>query len=87
MPKVYNKHHNDAPDDAIYVGRGTIWGNPYQITTNNSREKVIALFEVYFKKHPKLAEEAKHKLRGKDLVCFCAPLQCHADVLLRVANE
>ena len=26
-------------------------------------------------------------LRGKDLVCWCSPLPCHADVLLRMANE
>ena len=23
----------------------------------------------------------------KDLVCWCSPLPCHADVLLRPANE
>ena len=26
-------------------------------------------------------------LRGKDLVCWCAPQRCHADVLLKYANE
>jgi hypothetical protein len=26
------------------------------------------------------------ELRGKDLVCGCAPLACHGDVLLRLAN-
>ena len=25
-------------------------------------------------------------LRGKDLVCWCAPEACHADVLLKLAN-
>lgn len=28
-----------------------------------------------------------HNLKGKDLVCWCAPLPCHGDVLLRLANE
>jgi hypothetical protein len=27
-----------------------------------------------------------HELRGKDLVCWCAPKPCHGDVLLRLAN-
>jgi hypothetical protein len=27
-----------------------------------------------------------HELRGKDLVCWCAPEACHGDVLLRLAN-
>jgi Domain of unknown function (DUF4326) len=26
------------------------------------------------------------ELRGKDLVCWCAPLACHSDVLLRLAR-
>jgi hypothetical protein len=26
------------------------------------------------------------ELRGKDLVCWCAPDACHADVLLELAN-
>jgi len=26
------------------------------------------------------------ELRGKDLVCWCSPLPCHADVLLELAN-
>jgi hypothetical protein len=29
---------------------------------------------------------AKTELRGKDLVCWCAPKLCHADVLLEIAN-
>lgn len=27
------------------------------------------------------------ELKGKDLVCWCAPLACHADVLLKIAND
>lgn len=27
-----------------------------------------------------------HTLRGKDLVCWCAPQPCHADILLERAN-
>lgn len=35
-----------------------------------------------------VAERARTELRGHDLACWCAPDQpCHADVLLRVANE
>jgi hypothetical protein len=32
-------------------------------------------------------EAAKRELKGKDLVCYCAPLACHGDVLSRIANE
>ena len=29
---------------------------------------------------------ALDELHGKDLVCFCAPLSCYGDLLLRLAN-
>lgn len=29
----------------------------------------------------------RRELRGKVLGCHCFPLACHADVLLRVAND
>jgi hypothetical protein len=34
---------------------------------------------------PKLLA-ALPELRGRDLVCWCAPLPCHGDVLLELAN-
>lgn len=36
--------------------------------------------------HPELVELAKKELKGKDLVCWCAPKLCHGDVLLEIAN-
>jgi hypothetical protein len=30
--------------------------------------------------------EALHELRGRDLICWCAPLPCHGDVLLRLVR-
>jgi hypothetical protein len=29
---------------------------------------------------------ALHELRGKELVCWCAPERCHAEVLIELAN-
>jgi hypothetical protein len=29
--------------------------------------------------------QALHELKGKDLICWCAPERCHADVLLELA--
>jgi len=31
--------------------------------------------------------EALPELRGKDLGCWCAPENCHGDVLLALANK
>ena len=30
-PRVYNKPHGDAPPGAIYIGRGSPWGNRFVI--------------------------------------------------------
>ena len=83
MPKVYNKYHKDAPKGAIYVGRPSKWGNPYAITANRTREQCIEYYRQHVAKRHDLI---RRELRGKDLVCFCAPLPCHADVLLEIAN-
>ena len=36
---------------------------------------------------PDLMEAARIELAGRDLLCFCAPLACHGDVLLEIANH
>ena len=97
MPKVYNKYHNNAPAGAVYVGRPTKWGNPFSHQDGTlahlkvkSREEAVSKFREMLcqkdtfwsvKRH-----EIKLELRGKDLVCWCAPKECHADVLLEIAN-
>jgi hypothetical protein len=80
-PKVHNRHHKSAPADAVYVGRGSPWGNPYVIGQHGTREEVIELYRVNVLPKLDLAP-----LRGKHLVCFCKPQACHGDLLLEAAN-
>lgn len=82
MPKVHNKHHKTAPIDAVYIGRGSPYGNPFVIGKHGDRDDVCDRFEAEVL--PKLDVTA---LRGKDLVCYCAPKRCHGDALLRKANS
>jgi len=85
MPKVLNRHHNPNLLNAIYIGRGTAWGNPYVVGVHGTREEVIKLFEELVLSDPNHLEKLL-PLRGKDLLCSCAPKRCHGDVLLRLAN-
>ncbi len=83
-PKVWNlrdKHKVTIPRDAVYCGRRSPYGNPFIAGTHGSREHVIKRFveEV-------LPDLDVSKLRGKDLVCWCAPLPCHCDHILVKAN-
>ena len=87
MPKVYNIKDNDRPPDVVYVGRPSKWGNPYIIGKDGNRKKVIDKFWRYVLESPTLMKEIKEELKGKDLVCHCAPLPCHGDVLLEIANR
>lgn len=90
MARVYNvrkKGQVPIPESAVYVGRPTKWGNPFRVSVDGSRDQVIEMYRAWVKKNTRLSEEIRRELKGKDLVCWCAPKPCHADVLLEVANE
>jgi Domain of unknown function (DUF4326) len=70
----------------IYVGRPSMWGNPFKEGRDGTREEVIARYERWLKDQPALLAELP-ELHGKVLGCWCAPKPCHADVLLRLANS
>ncbi len=82
--KVLNKRSSSL---GVYIGRPTKWGNPFVIGRDGNRYDVVRKFEEYIMSNPELIKAAKEELRDKDLVCFCAPLACHGDVLMRIANE
>lgn len=75
------------PSNAVYVGRGTCWGNPYD---NAPNDLLVALFRDMMKGDSRRAEVARARLpelRGKNLACYCSLAEpCHADVLLELAN-
>lgn len=75
------------PEGYVYCGRPSKWGNPFVMGGPNSRDTVCDKFERWFLSQPQLIADAKKELRGKTLVCFCAPKRCHCDTLLRVANS
>lgn len=92
MPVIYNKR-NPYPRDAIYVGRPTRWGNPfshlegttaqYRVAT---REEAVEKYREYLLSNSKLLKSLP-ELKGKDLVCWCAPASCHGEILLELANQ
>ncbi|ESQ79167.1 DUF4326 domain-containing protein [Asticcacaulis sp. YBE204] len=85
MCKVLNKHHSNASADAVYIGRGSKWGNPFRVGADGDRAAVIAKHERWLCEQVDLLR-ALDELRGRDLLCFCAPAACHGDLLLRLAN-
>ena len=75
--KVHNKYTGTAPVDAVYIGRGSPYGNPYVIGTHGDRDHVCNMYEKHVL--PTLDLEP---LIGKDLVCFCHPKRCHGDSII-----
>lgn len=88
MPKVLNKRTDEIPPDAVYVGRPSKWGNPYRINFDYmGRLECIRRFREYAIMLLEENPDWLKPLEGKDLVCWCTPLPCHADVLLELANS
>ncbi len=85
MCKVLNKRTGGVPGGAVYIGRGSPWGNPFRIGPDGDRTAVIDKHEAWLRGQHQLLR-AMPDLRGKDLVCFCAPAGCHGDLLLRLSN-
>ena len=82
--KVLNKKNSI---DGVYIGRPSKFGNPFEIGKDGDREEVIRKYKEWILNQPELVEDAKRELKGKDLVCWCAPLACHGDILLEIANK
>ena len=70
---------------AVRVDRKSDWGNPFVIGRDGTRVQVIAKYSRWLRSQPQLLSRLP-EIRGKDLACHCAPLPCHAEILLRLAN-
>jgi hypothetical protein len=86
LPDLYNKRQPElVPADAVYIGRPSKWGNPFVEGRDGTRAEVIVKYREWLACQTGLLD--LEELRGKDLVCWCAPKPCHGDVLLELANQ
>ena len=84
VTRVVNKTTTNDYD--IYIGRGSLWGNPFAIGHGEGpdREEVIKKYKEYFDQ--KLIDDSSFRrgilgLRGLRLACYCKPQACHGDVI------
>lgn len=90
------------PDNTVKVTRPGIWGNPFIVSAKASPgcrsgtsyfclptvEDAVECFRLMIEQKPEMISAARSELSGKNLACWCkigAP--CHADVLLKIANQ
>lgn len=72
-------------DYDTYIGRGSIWGNPFIVGVDGDRDEVIQKYRQYLLHSPKLIAKIS-TLKGHRLGCFCKPEACHGDVLAYYAE-
>ena len=77
---ILNKHKDKIPKDAVYIGRGSPWGNPFVIGKDGTREEIIEKYCEWICDNQYLLNRI-HELKGKDLVCYCSPQLCHGHIL------
>jgi hypothetical protein len=75
-------------DGVRYPKEDSPFCNPYRIGRDGDRSVVLQKFREYMRTRPdliaKLMEAAKNKKR---LGCWCAPEECHADVLREIISS
>ena len=75
----------------VYVGRPSALGNPFLVGRDGTREDVIARYRRWLRAQWRQRGAARRELerlaakyqrdRQLTLLCWCAPLPCHADVV------
>ena len=80
--KVVNKKTSSFD---VHIGRGSKWGNPFRMKSENQRGEVIEKYEEYARQ--KFSKDELAVLVGKRLGCFCKPRKCHGDILVKLIEE
>jgi hypothetical protein len=89
------RNKNNWSGEGIYVGRGSPLGNPYKLTNEEDRSIVIERYGAMLKRaiqkrDPHIISalhniEAYLQEHGKcNLICYCSPKPCHADIIKQV---
>lgn len=90
VTRVININHGQRYD--VYIGRPSIWGNPYSHLPGTlaehrvaNRLEAIQCYEAWIMGQPELLAQIA-TLKGKILGCWCKPYACHGEVLVRLAE-
>jgi hypothetical protein len=84
-PTVVNVKDKSIKID-VYIGRPSIWGNPFLIGKDGNRFEVCEKFRAFAQTDPKIQRRLP-ELAGKVIGCFCHPLPCHGDVLAEMVEN
>lgn len=77
---VVNRKHTQIYD--VYIGRPSIYGNPFRLGTDGDRATVLEKFRTWFfaPEQTGLRAIVRQTLTGKVIACWCHPKPCHGHV-------
>jgi hypothetical protein len=91
------------PPNTVKVDRTTKWGNPFvpgqpapvgplKGALVADKRQAYVLYRAFAPMDQVLVDQARLELRGKNLACWCSrddlyEDECHASILLRLANQ
>lgn len=89
MATVVNRYKEEFD---VYIGRGSIWGNPFTHKEGTKAQIVVSSREAAVKAYRgwlwnqlrvgNITKEMLIELDGKRLGCYCKPQACHGDVIV-----
>jgi hypothetical protein len=97
--RVANRHKEPFGPTSVYIGRGSPLGNPYTHKGSRqdpmikaTRQEAIEAYEGWLREA--IAAGDTKVLQALDalpedavLMCYCAPLACHGEVVIKVWRE
>ncbi len=69
------------------IDRRTPWGNPFELPADGDRRTVIANYADHYLAYKPSLLSKLDSLKGKALGCWCAPDDCHGDVLKEATEQ
>lgn len=95
--RIGNKRIDTPQPGDVYIGRPSPLGNPFVLGRDGDRAMVIAKYRSWLNKQiaegvGNLAYDELRRLlvlarRPIRLMCYCAPLACHGDVVAEVLRK
>ena len=80
-----------------YIGRGSVFGNPFKISKDGTREEVIQKYEQWVRSYlytlmprfilSSLGVAIYQLPKDAILGCYCKPKACHGDIIIKIWKE
>lgn len=88
IPKIV---HCKKDSYTLYIGRPSKWGNPFSFKANTIAKFVVPTRQESVDRYEEYAREnlwdSLEELNGKVMGCWCKPLACHGDILIKLFIE